>query len=206
MSPWRRELNRTLQSYELQGRMIDLGGDKRSDYYRYLPGVTRVEIVNLLAEAEPDHLFDLENKFQLPDAQYNGALCINILEHIYNHRQFLSECHRILLPRGKLLLAVPFLMQVHPSPHDYFRYTAESLERLLNEAGFIDIDVRPVGRGPFTAASHIAYNVLAKVPLLAPLHTTIAGLLDACLARFDTKYTFGPARYPLGYVVVAQKR
>lgn len=204
MTPWRKRLYQELRKHELQGRVIDLGGDKRSGYHELIQGDKRVEIANIVAETGAEHIFDLEKPFVLPDGSYDGVLCMNILEHIYNHQQFLAECHRIVRPGGTILLAVPFLMQVHPSPHDHFRYTGESLERMFREAGFTSVSVVPIGKGPFTAASHVAHNALAKIPGLATLHHLLCFGLDTLLSVVDRKSTFGVNRYPLGYLVEAR--
>ncbi len=205
MSPWRRRLYRELEKHELTGRVLDVGGDSRSGYHALLRGEKKVEVVNLSRETGAEHIFDLEEKFPLPDASYDGVICMNIMEHIYNHEQFLSECRRILKPGGKILLAVPFIMQVHPSPHDYFRYTDETLKKIFADAEFHNVQVTPIGKGPFTAASHVAHNVLSKVPLLAQAHGLVSSVLDDVLVGLDKKQTFSTNRYPLGYLVAAVK-
>jgi SAM-dependent methyltransferase len=204
MSPWRKQLYAALARETMTGKVVDLGGDRRSGYHALIRGEKRVEVVNIMKDAGPDHVFDLEEMFPLASSVYDGVLSMNILEHIYRYQQFLSECVRILKPGGSILLAVPFAMQVHPSPRDHFRYTGETLERIFAETGFRDVRVIPVGKGPFTAAAQLAHNPLAKIPLLAPLHAACAGLLDSILQFFDRKGTFGPSRYPLGYLVAAR--
>jgi len=205
MSPWRRALDREFGTISIDGTILDIGGDSRSTYIQLLRGAHSVEIVNLDPATGAKHLFDVENPFPLADNAYDAVLCINLLEHIYNYKAFLAECRRVMKEDGSLVLAVPFLMQVHPSPHDHFRYTEESLRRIFEEAGFRNIRVLPVGRGPFTAASHVTHNVLAKIPFLARAHAAVSGFFDSALALFDTKGTFGPTRYPLGYLVRAGK-
>ena len=198
-------MHRELSHIELSGRVLDLGGDKRSEYTRLFQGDFKIKSVNIAAAAQPDHIFDLERAFPLPDASADTVVCINILEHLYNHQHFLRECARVVRAGGLMVLAVPFVMQVHPSPRDYFRFTDEALSRMCADAGFHAISVRPVGRGPFTAAAQIAYNPLSKVPLLASLHAAVCAGADRLLHRLDRKGSFNAARYPLGYLVVARR-
>lgn len=43
------------------------------------------------------------------DGSLKAILSFDILEHIYNYRQALAECHRALVPGGSLFLSVPFI-------------------------------------------------------------------------------------------------
>ena len=203
MTPWRKELHKKLADVPFSGRVLDLGGDKRSEYQVFLKSAN-VEVVNIAKDAQPDHTFDLENTFPLPNGTYDFVMCMNILEHIYNTSHFLSECRRVLKPGGTLVVAVPFIMQVHPSPRDYFRFSKEALQQLMSIAGFRDVMIEAVGRGPFTASAQITYNPLSKIPLANALNLLQAKILDSLLRLFDRKGTYSKERYPLGYLVVAK--
>ena len=75
------------------------------------------------------------------------AACINIvtLEHVREPHRVLRELARALGTGGRLLLVVPHEWEVHQAPHDYFRYTRHGIAYLLEQAGFDDIEIRPVG-------------------------------------------------------------
>lgn len=203
MSPWRKSLYAALSTCPVQGVVIDLGGDRRSGYHELLRGAERFETVNIAGEPAPDHAFDLEKPFELGSASYDTVLALNIMEHIYNHEQFLSECRRVLKPEGMLVLAVPFLMQVHPSPKDYYRYTEQALRALCEKAGLQNVRVTAIGKGPFTAASNVLHNPVSKIPLVASVLTMLGGFLDDAISLFDTKGTYSREKYPLGYLLTA---
>ena len=57
----------------------------------------------------------------------------------------LSECFRILKPKGHLFLSVPFLVGVHGDPADFQRWTEDGLRRIVSDAGFGEIDIEPMG-------------------------------------------------------------
>lgn len=73
--------------------------------------------------------------------------CINIvtLEHVREPACALREIARTLAPRAPLLLVAPHEWEVHQAPNDYFRYTRYGLAYLLESAGFVEMDIRPVG-------------------------------------------------------------
>lgn len=202
-SPWRRLLYPELEKLALSGLVLDLGGARVSDYHKLFGGTYTIQVANNDQDAHPDFLFDFENKFPIDDHVFNTVLCLNTLEHIFNYGQFLGEAKRVLKPSGKIVLAVPFLVQVHPSPKDYFRYSEQALKLMFVTAGFENIVVTPVGRGPFVASAQILYNALHVAPLRV-LTFAIALVLDTCLSRITSRYN--QSFYPLGYLVTATAR
>lgn len=70
---------------------------------------------------------------------FDVVVASDVLEHIEQEQQALSEWKRVLAPGGRLLVYVP----AHPSlwsrhdvvNHHFRRYTAASLRRVLNAAG-----------------------------------------------------------------------
>lgn len=205
MTPWRTLMYCELKNLSLEGRVLDLGGLKGSDYHDLIGGRHSITTVNLDVHGEKcDLSFDLENVFPLAEGSYDAVIAINVMEHLFNYRQFLKEVHRILKQGGTAVVAIPFMVQVHPSPHDYFRYTGETLVRLSKEAGFDRVSVNAVGRGPFTAASQTTFNVL-KFSFMRSFSMFAGGLLDRLARLFDRKENFTAEKYPLGYVAVFEK-
>lgn len=87
---------------------------------------------------------DLTTKLPLRDAGVDVIVASNVFEHLPNTAEVLGECRRVLKPGGRLLATVPFLLRVHQEPYDFHRYTPFMLKRLLEGAGFADIDVEPL--------------------------------------------------------------
>lgn len=195
---------REIDNLSLDGEVLDLGGSTGSDYHALIKGKHNITTVNIDEEHLHDLSFNLEEVFPIEDGKYNTVLAINVMEHLFNYEQFLKEIYRVLQVNGTAIIAVPFLVQVHPSPKDYFRFTGDALDRLINNAGFNNVSIKPIGRGPFTAANQIVYNSL-KFGLVRGLCGLITTFLDATLSLFDRKKSFGASRYPLGYFVVAKK-
>ncbi|MDZ4285115.1 MAG: methyltransferase domain-containing protein [Patescibacteria group bacterium] len=194
-----------LRQSPLHGTVLDLGGSRKAGYHELLRAVGKFDVVNLDPGAEPDYRFDLEQAFPLADESYDGVLCLNILEHIYNYRAFLSECHRVLRKDGALVIAAPFLVQVHPSPHDYFRYTEEALRKMLTEAGFRDISIEPIGTGVGLALAQLFYNAL-KFGFLRTLAEWKGRILDAIISAIKKESFLSGKYYPLGYFITVRKQ
>lgn len=83
----------------------------------------------------------------LPFAANCFQACINIvtLEHLREPRCALAEIARTLAPGGSLLLIAPHEWEVHQAPHDFYRYTRHGLAYLLEEAGFTEAEIYPMG-------------------------------------------------------------
>ena len=73
---------------------------------------SRVQAVDIDAETfkAKDVAFqkwDLNSLFPSPDQQFDIVFSIEVLEHLHNPYQFISECRRILRPGGLLILTTP---------------------------------------------------------------------------------------------------
>lgn len=207
-SPWRRLLYPELKQVSLSGTVLDLGGSHNSDYHKLFGGTHVIRVANNDKDAQPDFLFDFEQVFPISEREFDAVLSLNTLEHIFNYAQFLSEVKRVLKPKGRVILAVPFLVQVHPSPSDFFRYSEQALMKMLESEGFVEVIVTPVGRGPFTASAQMLYNALRVAPLRSFAFVVALGL-DKCLNLLTSMLKGEGANhssasfYPLGYLVTA---
>jgi SAM-dependent methyltransferase len=185
-----------------------LGGDERAAYRALLRSVTEWTTVNLDTKTQPTIFHDLEKPLPVADGVYDGALLMNVLEHVYNHRQLVAEAVRVTKTGGTIVVVVPFLFPVHPSPDDFWRFTDRSLRRLFLESGCADVTVTPLGSGVFSARFLMIERLLpgplrTVCDLLSPL-VVIADSLWTELARLlRKKYT--PSDYALGYCVTGVK-
>jgi SAM-dependent methyltransferase len=201
--------HRALSSITLSGKVLDLGGTKNAEYHSFLKGMFEVTTVNMDPKTNPDCMSDLEQPVPYPDASFNHVLLVNVLEHIFEYRQLLSEAERIVRPSGSVIIVVPFLFPIHADPHDFWRFSKETLQRECQRAGLTIETLTPLGSGVFSAR-HLFIARLMPGPVRFLLHHTtryLAVFFDALfvqLARLLGK-KYLPEEYALGYAVVATK-
>lgn len=123
---------------QLGGRLLDVGCGRKP--YRHLFQAT--EYVGLEIDTpenrmhkQADHYYDGRN-FPFPDRCFDGVICNQVLEHVFDPDRFLGEIARVLKPRGVLLLTVPFVWDEHEQPWDYARYSSYGLKSLLEKSGY----------------------------------------------------------------------
>jgi glycosyltransferase involved in cell wall biosynthesis len=86
-----------------------------------------------------DVIDDMEHS-RLPACSAGTIFCLETLEHVKHPWAAFAEAHRILKPGGTLIVSVPFRMQIHGFPEDYWRMTPSALEILMNDAGFTEVE------------------------------------------------------------------
>lgn len=116
-----------------------------------------VDIENNIYQKEvtPDLFWDGKT-LPINDNEFDCSLLIEVLEHTPNPEMVLKETHRILKDKGYLFLTVPFLWNLHDVPHDEYRYTPFSLERMFKDAGFEIIKMEALGGWHASLANMLA--------------------------------------------------
>jgi SAM-dependent methyltransferase len=102
---------------------------------------------------------NLEEKLLIENNTYDTIVLFNVIEHIENYKQLISETNRILKNNGKLELFVPFLFRYHEDPKDYVRLTHYYLKKILEKNNF-KIELTLIGPGPFTVCMEIISKYL----------------------------------------------
>lgn len=143
----RKELRREIVRFapNMQGRILDVGcGIKpycelfssSSEYVGLEIDTPQSRVVK-----RADFFYD-GNTFPFENASYDGVICNQVLEHVFNPDQFLQEILRVLKSDGNLLLTVPFVWDEHEQPWDYARYSSFGLRSLLERNGFVVVEQR----------------------------------------------------------------
>lgn len=202
-----RTVLRTLLNYELlhlpvpRGRIIDLGSTKkRSSYYSFLRLHTNRDIV-CCDLSDADINTDLERSIPAEEGSFDTVLCFNLLEHIYNYTRLINEARRVLALGGTMVGFVPFLLRVHGSPHDYFRYSETALQKMFSQAGFTEIFVKYIGRGPALASYSQIEALLPRIVKVSLVFIAMA--VDYILEKIKPSVIRG--HYPLGFLFVCKK-
>jgi SAM-dependent methyltransferase len=123
---------------QITGRTLDIGCGLRP----YQHFCRSAEYIGLELDSEQhrkakraDCYYD-GRRIPFSDAEFDSVISSQVLEHVFNPDEFLSEIHRVLKPGGKILLTVPFLWDEHEAPFDYGRYTSYGLLFLFKKHGF----------------------------------------------------------------------
>jgi SAM-dependent methyltransferase len=207
-----RKYAEALKSYA-SGQLLDLGCGfvpLYSIYREYVESVTCVDWANTLHPSPHlDLEVDLNQPIPLETDRFDTILLTDVLEHIAEPSQLMSEIARLLKPDGKLILGVPFLYWIHEAPHDYYRMTEFALKRLSSNAGLEVLALSPYGGLPEVLAD-LTGKMMNYVPgrlgrfLVGTQRTMAALLLTLGIAK---KLSRASARnFPLGYLMVCQKR
>jgi SAM-dependent methyltransferase len=71
-----------------------------------------------------------------PDESFDAIVCFEVLEHVFNINEILTELNRVLKPNGKLLFSIPFAWDEHEIPYDFARYTSYGIRHILEKNNF----------------------------------------------------------------------
>jgi SAM-dependent methyltransferase len=90
----------------------------------------------------------------LPDASVDVVVNFQVIEHLWDQPQFITECLRVLRPAGRLLISTPNRITFTPgsdtpvNPFHTRELNAAELRELLSDAGFEVESMAGVFHGP----------------------------------------------------------
>lgn len=200
----RGEEYKKLQDITLNGRILDVGGSKRSGYRELIKGDHTFYGINIDTECEPDLFVDIEKTFPLESNTFDHSVCLNVLEHIFEINTAFGEQVRCVKSGGTLVFATPFMHHVHGSPDDYLRYTESAYRRLAAKFDCTIVSISPLGFGFFSLGYQCIGGALPTA-IVRDFFRVIAVSLDKGLNRISNKYRTLTSRIPLGYFVVMTK-
>lgn len=201
---FRREEYKALAQLSIDGKILDVGGSKKSGYHELIKGDHTIVTGNIDESYGIDVVFDAQKTWPFPEASFDGVLFVNLLEHLYRYDVAIEEAYRVLKRGGVVAGVVPFMFNVHASPNDYFRYTKSSLLKIFSERGFKEVHVAELGTGAFSVIYHALLGFVRWQWLATPLIAFFGGIdrLILCL-KPDNKMS--AKEMPLGYYFEARK-
>ncbi|HYC29863.1 MAG TPA: class I SAM-dependent methyltransferase, partial [Chitinophagaceae bacterium] len=128
----------------LQGKLLDFGCGRKP--YENLFRVTEyigVDIETTGHDHSNSRVDVYYNGRHIPfnDATFDSLFCSEVLEHIFNPDEILTELNRVLKPGAHALFTVPFCWNEHEVPFDYARYSSFGFAHLLKKNGFEVIEL-----------------------------------------------------------------
>ena len=76
---------------------------------------------------------------------FDSILLLDVLEHLEDPDLCIQEIHRVLRPKGKLIIQVPFVYPLHDAPRDFQRWTIYGLQKLAKKHAFKVTDTTTLG-------------------------------------------------------------
>ncbi|HST48982.1 class I SAM-dependent methyltransferase [Jatrophihabitans sp.] len=108
---------------------------------------------------------------------FDTVVSLQVIEHVWDHPQFLAECARVLRPGGLLALSTPNRLTFSPgscgadrpvNPFHSHEFTAAELCRLVAGAGFAVQAVRGLFAGPRLVELDRRHGGLVAAQLATP--------------------------------------
>ena len=190
-----------------RGRLLDLGCGKVPLYRAYAALVSEVTCVDWAPGEHIDLSCDLSKPLPFENDRFDTIILSDVLEHIPEPERLWREMTRVLAPRGKIIMNVPFYYSVHAHPHDYYRYTNFALERFVAINALQLVLIAPLG-GIVEIMADLFAKAWSKVPLIGP---PLAMLTQFVVGRFN-RTSLGARvahvssrHFPLGYFMIAQR-
>lgn len=120
----------------VEGKVVEIGASPNTPYRDWSNATTY-----LLSNYDPNYktqdskVYDLEldvRNIAIDNGEFDGIICVSVLEHVDKVEQAVPEMLRILRPGGQIIIAVPWLYPFHPAPDDYQRFSAAYFNQFKN--------------------------------------------------------------------------
>ncbi len=123
----------TRHAGDVRGRVCEMAN---RDYTAHYGGgrVTRSDVLDIDARNPlATVIADLTAPGSLPEGAFDCFILTQTISYIYDCGAALANAYHALAPGGVLLVTVPSIIKYHREPEDHWRFTPESLARLVAE-------------------------------------------------------------------------
>jgi SAM-dependent methyltransferase len=139
----------------------------------------------------------------------DAVMCTEVLEHVKAPEAFIAELNRVLKPGGRAVLTVPWSARYHFIPHDFYRFTPPTLERMCSSFSQVTVEARGNDLSVIGAKMIVALVRLLRPRPLATLPFRAVLALPAvpwvavgfAIGKLSLMFNFGSKDDPLGYTV-----
>jgi SAM-dependent methyltransferase len=198
---------------KLTGTVIDLGCGTRpyeKEILQHAVIYYGIDWPNTLHDFQANIGADLSKELPIASNCIDGAICLEVLEHLPEPSLLINEVFRILKTNGKFIISTPFQWREHEQPWDYYRYTRYGLEYLLKKAGFKNITI--IAKSGFWVMWILKLNYHLTLLIRGP--KIVRRAIRLCLLPIWWSgqylaplldYFFGGKDESIGYFAIAEK-
>jgi SAM-dependent methyltransferase len=138
MTPFLRGMvEATALCFELPGPIVEIGSyhvDGQEDLIELRSLFPNRSYVGIDMRPGPGvDLVENVEQMTLADETIGTVLALSTLEHVKRFWKGVAEIKRIMRPDGVVLISTPFYFHIHQHPSDYWRFTPEALDSLLDD-------------------------------------------------------------------------
>lgn len=192
-----------IKKLNLNGSILDVGSkSSKNNITNFLKNRREIIYADKYSTNPNDIKIDLEKITDFPAAKYNNVILFNVMEHIFNFKNCIKNCYNLLEYNGDFYGSTPFFFRIHGSPNDYFRYTEQSIIKILKEAGFLNVEIKILEGGIFIVLFCSLSTYTNKIPFLNNILFLISISLDFIASLFSKNMR---AIFPLGYYFKGKK-
>ena len=117
-----------------------------------------------------DIICDVGDMKAVSDESIGLVLNLESLEHLPYPQRAIDEIHRVLFPNGLLIITTVMHFKIHQAPRDYWRFTPDGIELLLNRFKILDCTLEGSLKRPkgiwVTAQKTLSQEEWGKLPPL----------------------------------------
>jgi SAM-dependent methyltransferase len=117
-----------------------------------------------------DIICDIGDMKPVSNESIGLVLNLESLEHLPYPQKAINEIHRVLRPDGLLILTTVMHFKIHQAPRDYWRFTPDGIELLLNRFKILDCTLEGSMKRPkgiwVTAKKTLSQEEWGKLPPL----------------------------------------
>lgn len=127
----------TVQAFDFPGPIVEVGsyqvhGQEAIADLRQLVADKSYLGVDVRSGPGVDLVADVED-LPLHDASVGTVIALSTFEHVPRFWRGFAELQRVLRPDGVLFVSCPFYFHIHNYPGDYWRFTPQALDLLLED-------------------------------------------------------------------------
>jgi SAM-dependent methyltransferase len=160
-----KNLDRLCREYATEKKILVIHSED-VNYKPYFPNAfTVTKRKNFPADLHVDPYYKDIRKIE--SEGYEVILCSGLLEHIPDPQRLIDECHRILMPGGRLIISASAVFSFHEGPDDFFHFTPFSFQMLFKN--WTRIEMLRGASQPFETIAILIQRITKQCDIFPPV-------------------------------------